>query len=84
MNLLLKGFLLIVIYYLHVIFANDHNIISSKISVKKLGPCTAELDDGSIIDLSKCHSFLIQFITIECKIIILKNIGTLDDPKNPR
>ena len=42
MNFLLKLFL----------FNSILSYIASQ-SVKKLGPCTAELDDGSIIDLSK-------------------------------
>ena len=46
MNLLVKTVFLI--YCLQNVTTN---------SVKKLGPCTAQLDDGSIIDLSKLETF---------------------------
>ena len=47
------------------------SIFSYITSVKKLGPCTAQLDDESIIDLSKFYTYYINYYLLILKFICL-------------
>ena len=53
----IKIIVLLLVTFVHSSFINSSSLLTNRIAsnlgITKLGPCSAKLDDGSIIDLSK-------------------------------
>jgi hypothetical protein len=62
-----------------ILLANQLILINTINNITKLGPCTARLNDDSIISLSKILISILYVLSI----LISDFIASLDDPKNP-